>query len=162
MIMPGDTTTAFQRMIRELGQAHHRATVSSPIYRRRQGMMRCCCAITWRASGIRAPYAISHIGWGAAQHGDLFHRAITRTCTQEISVNSLSYYGNVLFSTGPEYRAWRQERHDVSHGYPAQENPLSLDNVTIVDMGRIAIPEMAVRTVPSRAAGGRFLSEIWA
>ena len=89
-------------------------------------------------------YAISHIGWGLLDTATWYHRAITRTRPQEISVNSLSYYGNVLFSTGPNTELGGKNDTMCHMDIPLRKTSLSLDGVTIVDKGKVVIPEMAV------------------
>src|SRR5690606_26670092 len=46
-------------------------------------------------------YAISHIGWGMNDAARWYHFEATRKLHDEHVMNALSFYGNVLFSLGP-------------------------------------------------------------
>src|SRR5690606_36169633 len=46
-------------------------------------------------------YAISHIGWGMNDAARWYHAEATRRLHHEHVMNALSFYGNVLFSLGP-------------------------------------------------------------
>ena len=142
MIMPGDTVTAFQRMI----ESPVRLTIKDGFVVDIDGDGTDAPLIRDYMASFNDPraYAISHIGWGLLNTATWFHRAITRTRPQEISVNSLSYYGNVLFSLGPNSELGGTNDTMCHLDIPLRKTSLSLDNVTIVDKGRIAIPEMAV------------------
>ncbi|MEN3150014.1 leucyl aminopeptidase [Neorhizobium sp. IRAMC:178] len=142
MIMPGDTVTAFQRMI----ESPVKLTIKDGFVTDIEGDGMDAPLLRDYMESFKDPraYAISHIGWGLLNTATWFHRAITRTRTQEISVNSLSYYGNVLFSTGPNTELGGTNDTMCHMDIPLRKTSLSLDNVTIVDKGSIAIPEMAV------------------
>jgi 2,5-dihydroxypyridine 5,6-dioxygenase len=142
MIMPGDTVTAFQRMI----ESPVKLTIENGFVTGIEGDGMDAPLLRDYMESFKDPraYAISHIGWGLLNTATWFHRAITRTRAQEISVNSLSYYGNVLFSLGPNTELGGTNDTQCHMDIPLRKTSLSLDNVTIVDKGRIAIPEMAV------------------
>ncbi|OBZ95630.1 leucyl aminopeptidase [Pararhizobium polonicum] len=142
MVMPGDTVTAFQRMI----ESPVRLTIRDGFVVGIDGDGTDAPLMRDYMESFRDPraYAISHIGWGLLNTATWFHRAITRTRPQEISVNSLSYYGNVLFSLGPNTELGGSNDTQCHLDIPLRKTSLSLDGVTIVDKGRIAIPEMAV------------------
>jgi 2,5-dihydroxypyridine 5,6-dioxygenase len=142
MVMPGDTVTAFQRMI----ESPVKLTIKDGFVTDIEGDGMDAPLLRDYMESFKDPraYAISHIGWGLLNTANWFHRAITRTRAQEISVNSLSYYGNVLFSTGPNTELGGTNDTQCHMDIPLRKTSLSLDNVTIVENGRIAIPEMAV------------------
>jgi 2,5-dihydroxypyridine 5,6-dioxygenase len=142
MVMPGDTVTAFQRMI----ESPVKLTIKDGFVVDIEGDGMDAPLLRDYMESFKDPraYAISHIGWGLLNTATWFHRAITRTRPQEISVNSLSYYGNVLFSTGPNTELGGKNDTMCHMDIPLRKSSLSLDGVTIVDKGRIAIPEMAV------------------
>jgi len=142
MIMPGDTVTAFQRMI----ESPVRLTIEKGFVTAIEGDGMDAPLIRDYMASFRDPraYAISHIGWGLLDSAAWFNRAITRTLPGEIGVNSLSYYGNVLFSLGPNTELGGSNNTMCHMDIPLRATSLSLDGVTIVDRGRVAVPEMAV------------------
>jgi len=142
MIMPGDTVTAFQRMI----ASPVRLTIEKGFVTAIEGDGMDAPLIRDYMASFRDPraYAISHIGWGLLDSAAWFNRAITRTLPGEIGVNSLSYYGNVLFSLGPNTELGGSNNTMCHMDIPLRATSLSLDGVTIVDRGRVAVPEMAV------------------
>lgn len=142
VVMPGDTVTAFQRMI----ESPVTLTIKDGYVTDIAGDGMDAVLLSDYMESFKDPraYAISHIGWGLLDTATWFHRAITRTREQEISVNSLSYYGNVLFSTGPNTELGGNNNTMCHMDIPLRKTSLSLDGVTIVDQGRVAIPEMAV------------------
>ncbi|TMV77214.1 leucyl aminopeptidase [Thioclava sp. BHET1] len=142
MIMPGDTVTAFQRMI----ESPVKLTIEKGFVTGIEGDGMDAPLIRDYMESFNDPraYAISHIGWGLLDSAHWFNRAITRTRPQEISVNSLSYYGNVLFSLGPNTELGGNNNTMCHLDIPLRATSLSLDGQTIVDRGRVAIAEMAV------------------
>jgi 2,5-dihydroxypyridine 5,6-dioxygenase len=142
VIMPGDTITAFPRMI----ESSVTMTIKDGFVTDIAGNGMDAILLSDYMESFKDPraYAISHIGWGLLNTATWFHRAITRTRDQEISVNSLSYYGNVLFSTGPNTELGGNNNTLCHMDIPLRKTSLSLDGLTIVDKGRVAIPEMAV------------------
>ncbi|WP_172293281.1 leucyl aminopeptidase [Pseudoruegeria sp. HB172150] len=87
-------------------------------------------------------YAISHIGWGLLDSAPWYHNIITRTKDQEIGTSSLSYYGNVLFSTGPNTELGGKNDTACHMDMPMRDCSLSLDGVPIVEKGKVVVPEM--------------------
>lgn len=94
-------------------------------------------------------YAISHIGWGLLGSARWYNNIITNSRTAEIGVNSLSYYGNVLFSLGPNSELGGNNDTACHLDIPLRKATLKLDGRTIVDNGRMVIPEMAFVPAPS-------------
>jgi 2,5-dihydroxypyridine 5,6-dioxygenase len=89
-------------------------------------------------------YAISHIGWGLCQNAKWYHNATTRTRDNEIGVHSLSFYGNVLFSLGPNTELGGTNDTACHMDIPLRNANLVLDDVQIVKNGDIVAPEMRV------------------
>jgi 2,5-dihydroxypyridine 5,6-dioxygenase len=89
-------------------------------------------------------YAISHIGWGLCENAKWFHNAVSRTRDAEIGVNSLSFYGNVLFSLGPNTELGGTNDTACHLDIPLRNANLYLDGETIVENGRIVPAEMCV------------------
>ncbi|WP_349295483.1 leucyl aminopeptidase (plasmid) [Thioclava sp. 'Guangxiensis'] len=87
-------------------------------------------------------YAISHIGWGLLGSAKWYNNLISATRTTEIGVNSLSYYGNVLFSLGPNTELGGNNDTACHLDIPLRRATLKLDGQTIVDNGRMAVAEM--------------------
>lgn len=142
VVMPGDAVNAFQRMVENPITLTIRDGYVTGIAG--NGMDAILLSDYMESFNDPRAYAISHIGWGLLDTATWFHRAITRTREQEIGVNSLSYYGNVLFSTGPNTELGGNNNTLCHMDIPLRKTSLSLDGITIVDKGRIAIPEMAV------------------
>lgn len=88
-------------------------------------------------------HAISHIGWGLNENAQWHHMAIADR-QKEIGMDSLSYYGNVLFSTGPNTELGGTNDTPCHLDMPLRGCTLSLDNQLIVDKGKIVAPEMRV------------------
>ena len=57
-------------------------------------------------------YQVSHIGWGMDERARWDALAAG---SGGIGIDSRSYCGSVMFSTGPEYRVRRQQRHPLPH-----------------------------------------------
>jgi 2,5-dihydroxypyridine 5,6-dioxygenase len=91
-------------------------------------------------------YAISHIGWGMFEKAKWHHLAASRTAEQEIGVHGLSYYGNVLFSLGPNTELGGDNDTACHLDLPLRHCSLYLDNEIIVDRGRLVPDDL-------RAAG---------
>lgn len=89
-------------------------------------------------------YAISHIGWGLLPSAKWYSNIISKTRNEEIGVNCLSYYGNVLFSMGPNTELGGSNDTACHLDIPLRKASLSLDGVPIVDTGRVVVPEMMV------------------
>lgn len=87
-------------------------------------------------------FAISHIGWGLCQTAQWYHNAITRNRDAEVGVNSLSFYGNVLFSLGPNTEL-RGTNDTACHiDVPLRNASLSINGEPVVVDGDIVVPEM--------------------
>jgi len=86
-------------------------------------------------------FAISHIGWGLNDQADWHHMAVADP-HKEIGVDALAYYGNVLFSTGPNTELGGTNDTPCHVDMPPRNCTLSLDGELIVKDGDIVVPEM--------------------
>ena len=90
-------------------------------------------------------FAISHIGWGLNERADWHHMAVADPY-KEIGVDALAYYGNVLFSTGPNTELGGTNDTPCHVDMPLKNCTLTLDGETIVKDGDIVVPEMHAAT----------------
>jgi len=86
-------------------------------------------------------YAISHIGWGLNPNADWHHMAVADP-QLEIGMDALSFYGNVLFSTGPNTELGGSNDTPCHLDMPLRNCTLKLDGVEVVRDGQVVIPEM--------------------
>ena len=86
-------------------------------------------------------FAISHIGWGLNEKADWHHMAVADP-HKEIGVDALAYYGNVLFSTGPNTELGGTNDTPCHVDMPLRNCTLTLDDEVIVENGDIVVPEM--------------------
>lgn len=82
-------------------------------------------------------YGMSHVGWG------LDERARWHSMRQDvIGVETRSYYGNVMFSTGPNNELGGPNDTSCHLDIPMRDCSLYLDDELIVDRGELTVPEM--------------------
>lgn len=86
-------------------------------------------------------YAISHIGWGLNPRADWHHMAVADP-QQEIGMDALSFYGNVLFSTGPNRELGGVNDTPCHVDMPLRNCSLTLDGTEVVKDGKIIPVEM--------------------
>ena len=86
-------------------------------------------------------YAISHIGWGLNERADWHHMAVADPY-KEVGVDALAFYGNVLFSTGPNTELGGTNDTPCHLDMPLRNCTLTLDNEVVVKDGDIVVPEM--------------------
>jgi len=91
-------------------------------------------------------YAVSHIGWGLNEKAKWHHLAATRDADAEIGVHGLAFYGNVLFSLGPNTELGGINDTACHLDMPLRNCNLFLDGEPVVERGSIIPVEM-------RAAG---------
>jgi 2,5-dihydroxypyridine 5,6-dioxygenase len=91
-------------------------------------------------------YAISHIGWGLNERANWHHMAVADP-QKEIGMDALAYYGNVLFSTGPNSELGGTNDTPCHLDMPLRGCTLTLDGNVIVKDGEVVPREMR--------AGGR-------
>jgi 2,5-dihydroxypyridine 5,6-dioxygenase len=97
------------------------------------------------AKSFRDPraYAVSHIGWGLNDRAQWSAHA---TGVPGIGMDGRSFYGNVLFSTGPNFEFGGTNDTHCHLDLPMKDCTLTLDDELIVKDGEIVPKEM-------RAAG---------
>jgi len=91
-------------------------------------------------------YAISHIGWGMNDGARWYQFESTKNLANEHVMNALSFYGNVLFSLGPNVELGGSNDTACHMDIPMRGCSLSLDGVEIVRNGDIVHPELKVDT----------------
>jgi 2,5-dihydroxypyridine 5,6-dioxygenase len=89
-------------------------------------------------------YAISHIGWGLNERAKWHHWQHTRNRAGEIGMNALAFYGNVLFSLGPNTEVGGSNDTACHLDMPLRNCNLYLDGLPVVEKGRIVRKEMQV------------------
>lgn len=140
VIMPGDLVTTFRRYIEMPVTLKIEKGYVTDI--KGDGMDAQLLASYMDSFDDPRAYAISHIGWGLSKGAKWYHNAITRTRDEEILVHSLSFYGNVLFSTGPNTELGGTNDTACHMDIPLRNANLSIDGTDIVREGKIVIPEM--------------------
>jgi 2,5-dihydroxypyridine 5,6-dioxygenase len=140
VLMPGDIFAAFKRYV----QAPVTLTVrgGSIVDIRGEGMD----AVLLRnyIESFKDPrgYAISHIGWGLNERANWHQFAASPNAAQEYVMNALSFYGNVLFSTGPNTELGGTNDTPCHMDMPMRGCSLWVDDVQILDEGKVVHPEM--------------------
>ncbi|GAA4339533.1 hypothetical protein GCM10023144_37910 [Pigmentiphaga soli] len=89
-------------------------------------------------------YAVSHIGWGMNDRARWHHIESTRHLDSEHVMNALSFYGNVLFSTGPNVELGGSNDTACHMDIPLRGCSLALDGEPILERGDIVHPELKV------------------
>lgn len=89
-------------------------------------------------------YAISHIGWGLNEKARWYQFSVTRQLSSEHVMNALSFYGNVLFSLGPNLELGGTNDTACHLDLPLRRCSLWLDDVQILRDGDVVHPEMRV------------------
>lgn len=87
-------------------------------------------------------YAIAHIGFGLNERARWHQLAASPRAKEEHVMNALSFYGNVLFSTGPNSEFGGDNDTPCHLDIPMKGCSLWLDDTQILDEGRIAYPEL--------------------
>lgn len=90
-------------------------------------------------------YAISHIGWGMNDAARWYHFEATRRLHDEHVMNALSFYGNVLFSLGPNVELGGDNDTACHMDIPMRGCSLTLDGMEIVRDGDVVHPELRLR-----------------
>jgi 2,5-dihydroxypyridine 5,6-dioxygenase len=88
-------------------------------------------------------YAISHIGWGLNEKARWSGLTMD---TRGIGQEGRSFYGNVLFATGPNQELGGSNASPCHLDIPLHGYSLYLDDRQIVDHGQIVVPEMKPRS----------------
>jgi 2,5-dihydroxypyridine 5,6-dioxygenase len=87
-------------------------------------------------------YAISHIGWGLNEKARWYQFAVTRDLASEHVMNALSFYGNVLFSLGPNLEVGGSNDTACHLDLPMRRCSLWLDDVQVLRDGDVIHPQM--------------------
>ncbi|OZI29882.1 leucyl aminopeptidase [Bordetella genomosp. 10] len=89
-------------------------------------------------------YAISHIGWGLNEKARWYQFSVSRQLPAEHVMNALSFYGNVLFSLGPNLEVGGDNDTACHLDLPMRRCSLWLDGTQILEHGEVVHPEMRV------------------
>jgi 2,5-dihydroxypyridine 5,6-dioxygenase len=89
-------------------------------------------------------YAVSHIGWGLNEKARWYQFSVTRQLSSEHVMNALSFYGNVLFSLGPNLELGGTNDTACHLDLPLRNCSLWLDELQILKNGDVVHPEMRV------------------
>lgn len=89
-------------------------------------------------------YAISHIGWGLNEKARWYQFSVSRQLASEHVMNALSFYGNVLFSLGPNLEVGGDNDTACHLDLPMRRCSLWLDDTQILQDGEVIHPEMRV------------------
>ncbi|MBY4596452.1 2,5-dihydroxypyridine 5,6-dioxygenase [Ottowia caeni] len=89
-------------------------------------------------------YAISHIGWGLNEKARWYQFSVTRQLPIEHVMNALAFYGNVLFSLGPNLELGGTNDTACHLDLPMRRCSLWLDDVQILHDGDVIHPEMRI------------------
>lgn len=89
-------------------------------------------------------YAVSHIGWGLNEKANWFHMASSKTNDRDRVLNGLAFYGNVLFSLGPNSEVGGKNDTACHIDMPMRNCSLTLDGRPVVENGRLVPEEMRV------------------
>src|SRR5690606_22926441 len=82
-------------------------------------------------------YAVAHIGWGLNERAHWHHMAATRHLDQEHVMHALSFYGNVLFSTGPNSEFGGDNDTPCHMDLPMRQCSVWVDDVQVMEAGVI-------------------------
>ncbi|WP_233236613.1 2,5-dihydroxypyridine 5,6-dioxygenase [Bordetella sp. LUAb4] len=89
-------------------------------------------------------YAISHIGWGLNEKARWYQFSVSRQLSSEHVMNALSFYGNVLFSLGPNLEVGGDNDTACHLDLPMRRCSLWLDDTQILQDGEVIHPRMRV------------------
>jgi 2,5-dihydroxypyridine 5,6-dioxygenase len=140
VLMPGDIINAFRRYI----QSPVTLTVERGMVTKIEGDGMDAALLRQYMDSFGDPraYAVSHIGWGLNERANWHHFAATRELDNEIGVHALAFYGNVLFSTGPNTELGGTNDTACHLDMPLRGCSLYLDGQLIVENGRVLPPGM--------------------
>lgn len=142
VLMPGDIVAAFKRYV----QSPVRITVKDSMVTKISGDGVDAGLLTSYIESFKDPraYAVSHIGWGLNENANWHHMATSRELDREIGMHGLAFYGNVLFSLGPNTEVGGDNDTACHLDMPMRNCSLSLDGKPVVENGRIVRKEMMV------------------
>ncbi|MGE3992313.1 leucyl aminopeptidase [Pseudorhodoplanes sp.] len=93
-------------------------------------------------------YAVAHIGFGLNERARWHQFASSRYSASEHVMNALSFYGNVLFSTGPNSEFGGKNDTPCHMDLPMRGCSLWLDDVQVLEKGRVVHPELRAPGYP--------------
>lgn len=88
--------------------------------------------------------AVSHIGWGLNEKARWYQFAVTRQLPTEHVMNALAFYGNVLFSLGPNVELGGTNDTACHLDLPMRRCSLWVDDVQVLRDGDVIHPAMRV------------------
>ena len=140
MLMPGDIFAAFKRYL----QSPVKLTVRKGYVTDIDGDGLDASLMRDYVESFNDPrgYAVSHIGWGLNERANWHHFAATRNLGAEHVMNALSFYGNVLFSTGPNTEVGGDNDTPCHMDLPMRGCSLWVDNTQVLKEGQVVPPEM--------------------
>lgn len=140
VLMPGDIFAAFKRYV----QSPVKLTVRKGYVTAIEGDGLDAALMRNYIESFNDPrgYAVSHIGWGLNERANWHQFAASRNLANEHVMNALSFYGNVLFSTGPNTELGGTNDTPCHMDLPMRGCSLWADGVQILDKGQVVHPEM--------------------
>lgn len=140
VLMPGDIFAAFKRYV----ESPVKLTVRKGYITDIQGDGFDAALMRNYIESFNDPrgYAISHIGWGLNERASWHQFAASRNLAAEHVMNALSFYGNVLFSTGPNTELGGKNDTPCHMDLPMRGCSLWVDDVQVLDAGKVLHPEM--------------------
>jgi len=100
------------------------------------------------SAGDRAPYAVSHLGWGLNPQALWYGIALNGDEPETSRAAARTFPGNFLFSTGPNSQGGGKRTTRGHYDVPMRDCTIELDGNVVVERGRIADPAMKVTRVP--------------
>ncbi|MGE3864186.1 MAG: leucyl aminopeptidase, partial [Burkholderiaceae bacterium] len=141
VLMPGDAIAAFRRYLTSRVTLSIEKGFITKIEGDGGGMDADLIADYLKSFDDPRAYAVSHIGWGLNERAKWFHMVETRELNRERAMNSLAFYGNVLFSTGPNTELGGTNDTACHLDLPLRNCTLTLDGELIVERGTIVPAE---------------------
>lgn len=144
VLQPGDILSAFKQYV----QSRVEITVKKGLITEIRGDGIDAQLLRSYMESFKDPraYAISHIGWGLNERARWYQFSTTRELSREHVMNALSFYGNVLFSTGPNQELGGTNDTACHMDLPMRHCSLWLDDIQILDRGDVVHPDMRVST----------------
>ena len=140
MLMPGDIVAAFRRYVQTPVKLTVKKAMVTDIAG--DGVDAALLRSYIESFQDERAYAVSHIGWGLNERANWHHSASSRELDAEIGMHGLAFYGNVLFSLGPNTEVGGKNDTACHLDIPLRNCNLYLDGKTIVEKGRIVPEEM--------------------
>jgi 2,5-dihydroxypyridine 5,6-dioxygenase len=94
-------------------------------------------------------YAVSHIGWGMDETAQWDYMGTARNGTFATGCDGRAFYGNVLFSTGPNLELGGKNDTACHLDIPLRNCTLHLDGKSIIENGKIVPKELQAEGMQS-------------